>query len=64
MKCAPDICNCLYANVMLFDSVAMLQKIGEQRPNECDKRHAEDFFVSVSGDSECQSQLGRKASPS
>ena len=44
MKCAADIRKCLYAKVVLFDSVAMLQEIGEQRPNECDVSLVEDFF--------------------
>ena len=44
MKCTPDTRKCLYAKVVLSDSVAMLQGIGEQRPNECDVSHAKDFF--------------------
>ena len=45
MECAADIRKCLYAMVVLSDSVAMLQEIGEQMPNECDVGHAEDFFL-------------------
>ena len=44
MKCAEDIRKCLYAKVVLSVSVAMLQEIGEQMPNECDVCQAEDFF--------------------
>ena len=45
MKCAADIRKCVCAKVVLSDSVAMRQGIGEQRPNECDVSHAEDFFL-------------------
>ena len=63
MECAADIRKCLYAKVVLSDSVAMLQEIGEQMPNECDVSHAEDFFlfpVTVS----VEVSFGRKAGPS
>ena len=44
MECDADLHKCLYAKVVLSDSVAMLQEIGEQMPNERDASHAEDFF--------------------
>ena len=37
----------LHAEVMLSDSVAMLQEIGERVPNERDVSHAEDCFVRI-----------------
>ena len=37
--------KCLYAKVVLSDSVATLQEIGKQRPNESDVSHAENFFL-------------------
>ena len=33
--------------VVLNDTVAMLQGIGEQTPNECNVSYAEDFWFSV-----------------
>ena len=45
MKCAADIRKCLCAKVVLSDSVATLQGIGEQRPIECDVSSAKNFFL-------------------
>ena len=45
IQAAADIRKCLYAKVVLSDSVAMLQEIGEQRPNECYVSLVEDFFL-------------------
>ena len=42
VECVVDIRKCLYAKVVLSDSVAMLEETGEQMPNECDVSHAED----------------------
>ena len=43
MKCDVDIRKDLYAKVVLPDSVAMLQEIGEQRAKECSVSHAKGF---------------------
>ena len=61
MNCAVDIRKSLCTKVVLNDSVAMFQGIGEQTPNECNVSYAEDFCFS---NSERRSQLGHKASPS
>ena len=47
MECAGDIRKCLYANVVLSDSVAMIQEISKQIPNECDVSDTERTFFLV-----------------
>ena len=47
MKCDVDIRKDLYAKVVLSDSVAMFEGIGEQMAKECNVSYAEDFWFSV-----------------
>ena len=45
MECAADIRKCLYAKVVLSDSVAMFQVISKQMSNQCDVSYASDSFL-------------------
>ena len=47
MKCDVDIRKDLYAKVVLSDSVAMYQGIGEQTAKECNVSYAEDSLFSA-----------------
>ena len=61
MKCDVDIRKDMYAKVVLSDSAAMLQGIGEQMAKECNVSYAMVFFVF--SNSERRSQLGHKVGP-